>query len=87
MRRVARRLFTLVSGLSLLLCVALCVVRVRSYWAEDGISTAASAAPPAATALAPAPPAGTTSAPAATAARSVAQKCGRRGSICVTEQR
>src|SRR5687767_2734807 len=35
MRCLARRLFTLCSGLSLLLCVAVCVVWVRSYWATD----------------------------------------------------
>ena len=32
MRRLARRLFTLCSALSLLLCVAVCVLWVWSYW-------------------------------------------------------
>src|SRR5687768_14703719 len=35
MRRLARRLFTLCSALSLLLCVAVCVLWVRSYWVAD----------------------------------------------------
>ena len=35
MRRLARRLFTLCSVASLLLCVALCVLWVRSYWVSD----------------------------------------------------
>src|SRR5688500_13785026 len=37
MRHLARRLFTLCSALSLLMFLALCVLWVRSYWAEDGI--------------------------------------------------
>ena len=32
---MARRLFTLCSALSLLLCVAVCVLWVRSYWVSD----------------------------------------------------
>jgi hypothetical protein len=35
MRRVVRRLFMLCSALSLLLCVAVCVLWVRSYWCAD----------------------------------------------------
>jgi hypothetical protein len=35
MRRVARHLFTILSALSLLLCVATCVLWVRSYFATD----------------------------------------------------
>ncbi len=37
MRRFARHLFTFCSAVSLLLCVALCVLWVRSYWVEDCI--------------------------------------------------
>ncbi len=37
MKRLARHLFTLCSAVSLLLCVAVCVLWVRSYWAEDVI--------------------------------------------------
>jgi hypothetical protein len=33
-----RRLFTLVSAVSLLLCVATCVLWVRSYWAGDKLT-------------------------------------------------
>src|SRR5438132_2502088 len=36
-RRVARHLFTILSVLSLLLCVAVCVLWVRSYWVSEGI--------------------------------------------------
>ncbi len=32
MRRVARRLFAVCSAVSLLLCVAICGLGVRSYW-------------------------------------------------------
>jgi hypothetical protein len=35
MRRLARRLFTLCPIFSLLLCVAACVLYVRSYWRQD----------------------------------------------------
>jgi hypothetical protein len=35
MKRLARHLFTLCSAVSLVLCVALCVLWVRSYWAYD----------------------------------------------------
>ena len=35
MRRLARHLFTLCSAVSLLLCVAVCVLWVRSYYAAD----------------------------------------------------
>jgi hypothetical protein len=35
MRRLARHLFTLCSAVSLLLCVAACVLWVRSYAASD----------------------------------------------------
>ena len=35
MRRLARRVFTLCSAASLVLCVAVCVLWVRSYWALD----------------------------------------------------
>jgi hypothetical protein len=35
MRRTARRLFTLCSAASLLLCVAVCVLWARSYWVVD----------------------------------------------------
>jgi hypothetical protein len=35
MRRPARRLFTLCSGVSLVLCTAVCVLWVRSYWRCD----------------------------------------------------
>src|SRR5688500_10563560 len=35
MRRVARHLFTLCSAVSLVLCVAVCVLWVRSYWVSD----------------------------------------------------
>jgi hypothetical protein len=35
MRRLARRLFRLCSAVSLLLCVAACVLWVRSYWVAD----------------------------------------------------
>lgn len=37
MKRLARHLFTLCSALSLVLCVALCAVWVRSYFARDGL--------------------------------------------------
>jgi hypothetical protein len=37
MRRRARHLFTLCSATSLLLCVAVCVLWARSYWAEEAI--------------------------------------------------
>jgi hypothetical protein len=37
MRRVARLLFTLCAAVSLLLCVGVCVLWVRSYWIEDSI--------------------------------------------------
>ena len=37
MRRLARRLFTLCSAVSLLLCVAACVLWVRSYRATDSV--------------------------------------------------
>ena len=36
-RRLLRRLFTAVSALSLLLCVATVVLWVRSYWREDSV--------------------------------------------------
>ena len=36
MRRLARAIFTVVSAASLLLCVATCVLWVRSYWVRDG---------------------------------------------------
>src|SRR5688500_602880 len=42
MRRLARRLFMPCSVVSLLLCVAVCVLWVRSYWAWDGIVWASS---------------------------------------------
>jgi hypothetical protein len=35
---VRRRLFTFFSSLSLLLCVAVCVLWVRSYWVQDVVS-------------------------------------------------
>ena len=35
MRRLARRVFTMCSALSPLLCVAVCVLWVRSYWVSD----------------------------------------------------
>ena len=35
MRRLARHAFTALSALSLLLCVAVCVLWVRSYWTRD----------------------------------------------------
>ena len=35
MRRLARLLFTLCSAVSLVLCLAVCVLWVRSYWIED----------------------------------------------------
>ena len=35
MKRLARMLFTLCSAASLVLCVAVCVLWVRSYWAAD----------------------------------------------------
>ena len=35
MRAVKRRLFTLASAVSLVLCAAVCVLWVRSYWRED----------------------------------------------------
>jgi hypothetical protein len=38
MRRVARHVFTILSALSLLLCVATCVLWVRSYWRCDQLS-------------------------------------------------
>jgi hypothetical protein len=38
MRRVVRHLFTMFVALSLLLCVALCVLWVRSYWISDLLS-------------------------------------------------
>ena len=38
MRRLARRLFTLCSAVSLLLCVAVCVLWVRSFWVKDSLS-------------------------------------------------
>jgi hypothetical protein len=34
---MARRLFTLLSALSLLLCAAVCVLWVRSYWVRDSV--------------------------------------------------
>jgi hypothetical protein len=37
MRRLARHLFTLCSAMSLLLCVAACVLWVRSYWRADEV--------------------------------------------------
>ena len=37
MRRLARRLFTLCSAVSLLLCVAACVLWVRSYFVSDHV--------------------------------------------------
>src|SRR5688572_10735000 len=37
MRRILRHLFTLCSALSLLLCVAVCVLWVRSYWLKDTV--------------------------------------------------
>ena len=37
MRRGWRHLFTIISALSLLLCAAVCVVWVRSYWCADSI--------------------------------------------------
>src|SRR5687768_14684658 len=37
MRRLARRLFTLTSVLSLLVCVTVCVLWVRSYWYFDDV--------------------------------------------------
>ena len=37
MRRLARRLFTLCSFASLLLCVAVCVLWARSYFGEDAL--------------------------------------------------
>jgi hypothetical protein len=37
MRRLARHLFTVLSALSLLLCVAVCVLWVRSQWTVDWI--------------------------------------------------
>jgi 4-amino-4-deoxy-L-arabinose transferase-like glycosyltransferase len=38
MRRLTRHLFTLCSALSLLLCVAVCVLWVRSYWSASTIT-------------------------------------------------
>ncbi len=38
MRRFARRLFTLCSALSLVLCVAVCVLWGRSYWVQDTLT-------------------------------------------------
>src|SRR6266576_3578143 len=38
MRRLARHVFTVVSALSLLLCVAVCVLWVRSYRVTDVVS-------------------------------------------------
>jgi hypothetical protein len=38
MRRLARRLFTLCSAASLVLCVAVCVLWMRSYWRRDVVS-------------------------------------------------
>src|SRR5438045_1290308 len=38
MRRLARHLLTFCSAASLLLCVAVCVLWVRSYWAEDSFA-------------------------------------------------
>jgi hypothetical protein len=35
MRRLARHLFTFCSAVSLLLCVGMCVLWVRSYWRTD----------------------------------------------------
>ena len=37
MRRLARRLFTLCSAASLLLCVAACAAWIRSYWIGDEV--------------------------------------------------
>src|SRR5688572_21819176 len=37
MRRLARYAFTVCSAASLLLCVALCVLWVRSYWQRDNL--------------------------------------------------
>ena len=37
MRAVKRRLFTLASAVSLVLCAAVCVLWVRSYWRADRI--------------------------------------------------
>jgi hypothetical protein len=37
-RRFARRLFTLCSAASLLLCVMVCVLWARSYWTDDRFS-------------------------------------------------
>jgi hypothetical protein len=37
MRRLARRIFVLCSTVSLLLCVAACVLWVRSYWIYDRV--------------------------------------------------
>ena len=34
-RRIARHLFTVLAGLSLILCLAACVLWVRSYWRAD----------------------------------------------------
>ena len=37
MRRFARRLFTLCSAVSLMLCVVVCVLWVRSYWVSEAV--------------------------------------------------
>jgi hypothetical protein len=37
MRRLARHLFTLCSAASLLLCVAVCALWVRSYWVGESL--------------------------------------------------
>ena len=37
-----RRLFNLAAAMSLILCVAVCLLWVRSYWVEDGIGYRAS---------------------------------------------
>ncbi len=38
MRRLARRLFTVCSAVSLVLCVAVCVLWGRSYWVQDTLT-------------------------------------------------
>ena len=43
--RMARRLLNLLTALSLLLCVAVCVLWVRSYWREDQLGYEWSADP------------------------------------------